>query len=88
LTDTDPEIRNLLRYRAYVLFEGFKPLSEPNPPKPNGYDDLVWADPLSEVNNLENNLREAMRTKPRDRTVNSAREIGWYFSEYAPDSSL
>ena len=88
LTDTDKEICSLLQYRAYELFNGFKPCNEPVPAKPNGYDDLAWAVPLPEVNDLEACLRRAIRTKPKDRTVCSIQELGWYFSDFKPEPTV
>jgi len=88
LTDNDPDIVSLLRYRAYELFDGFKPKNEEPPEKPKEYNFLKWAKPLSPTDNLEQNYRQAMSTKPRNRAVKSAREIGWYFSNFSPDLSL
>jgi hypothetical protein len=42
LTDHDPEIRALLRYRVWDIYH-WHPAHEPEPVKPVGYDDLVWA---------------------------------------------
>lgn len=87
LTDTHEETRALLRYRAYDLF-GYWPLKEHPPTKPELYDSLQWAEPLPPVSNLEVVLREAMRTKRKDRVVTSARELGWVFSDYKPDPTI
>lgn len=88
LTDTDKEICSLLQYRAYELFNGFKPSNKLVPAKPQGYDDLVWAVPLPEVNDLEAALRQAIRTKSKDRTVCSIQELGWYFSGFMPEPTV
>ncbi len=85
LTDTDGQICMLLRYRAYDLFGGFKPHTQPPPQKPRCYDDLDWAKPLPPVQNVEGQFRRSIATKPKDRTVRSIREIGWYFSNYQPE---
>lgn len=87
LTDTDNEIRNLLRFRAYDLYS-YVPENVATPTKPDEYDALQWCPPMSAVPDLEQAFRQAMRTKPRDRTTISARELGWYFSEYHPDATL
>ena len=88
LTDNDEITKSLLRYRVFQIYEGFKPEGCADPEKPDIYDKLKWADPLPLIENLENRFREEMRTKPRDRTTKSAREIGWYFSGYIPDPKL
>ena len=88
LTDTDKEICSLLQYRAYELFNGFKPCEELVPAKPRGYDDLVWAAPLPEGDDLEACLRRAIRTKPKDRTVCSIQELGWYFSSFKSEPTV
>lgn len=87
LTDTDVTIRGLLRYRAFDLF-GYSHHDEPQPLKPDGYDRVIWAEPLPPVDNLEAALRNAMRTKPKDRVVVCARQLGWLFSGFKPDSAL
>lgn len=48
LTDTDPHIRALLRCRVLELY-GWHPAGVERPVKPDGYDDLVWAEPLPAV---------------------------------------
>jgi hypothetical protein len=87
LTDTDANIKALLRYRSYCLYN-IKPEKLPNPSKPYCYDELEWAEPLHRIDNLERTLRNAMKTKPKDRTTCSARQIGWYFSNYEPDNAI
>jgi hypothetical protein len=87
LTDTDSAIRALLRHRAYDLF-AYWPDDTASPTKPAGYDRLVWAEPLPAVVNVERSYRAAMRSKPKDRVVKCARELGWLFSGFAPDPTL
>ncbi|HEY3413650.1 MAG TPA: hypothetical protein VGM51_11440 [Armatimonadota bacterium] len=87
LTDTDHEIRNLLRFRAYDLYS-YVPKDEPIPAKPDDYDALQWCPPVPAVPDVEQAFRQAMRTKPQDRITRSARELGWYFSHYQPDTTL
>ncbi len=84
LTDTDAAVCSLLRYRAYDLY-GYCPDGIPTPPCPTGYDGLAWRAPLDAVRDVERRFRLAMATKPRDRTVLAARELGWRFSDFAPD---
>jgi hypothetical protein len=88
LTDSHRHIQALLRYHSFALYRGWKPTAQPEPAKPSGYDELVWADPLPAVQDLEASYRGAMRTKPKDRTTVGARELGWIFSNYQPDKTV
>jgi hypothetical protein len=83
LTDTDSSVKAHLRFRAYALYACGSP-----PEMPAGYDALAWASPLPYQGDLENNLRAAMATKGKSRTVCSARELGWLFSGFLPDARL
>ena len=87
LTDTDPTIRNLLRYRAYELFQYWPDATSP-PTKPTDYARLTWAEPMPAVANLEQTYRNAMRAKRKDRVVTCARELGWLYSDFRPDRML
>ncbi len=86
LTDDDQDIKALLRRRAYHLY-GWMPESNV-PPKPVSYDNLLWADPLPAVLNLEGVLRSHMKRRPKHFAVQIAREIGWAFSGGEPDSAF
>jgi hypothetical protein len=86
LTDTDETIRELLRYRAYDLFHYWPEEGSPSPPA--AYHQLTWAEPVPPVSEVEGVLRAAMRTKPKDRVVRCARELGWLFSQFEPDPTL
>lgn len=88
LTDTDVDIKDLLQYRANMLYNGYVPDGEVFPKKPEIYDSILWADPLPAIDNIEQQLRNRLRRKPRSRTTISAVEIGWYFSNYEPDATL
>jgi hypothetical protein len=87
LSDTHKEISELLQYRSYELY-GFLPEGYSEPKKPNGYDSLKWAEPLAPVRDLQASYRKAMSTRIKDRTANSARLLGWYFSNFQSDPSL
>lgn len=87
LTDTDEYIRGLLRFRAYELYDRFAPYgTQPN--KPSDYETLSWADPLPPTHDLEHQLRTEMARKRTNRTVGSARRVGWLFSDYQPDAHV
>jgi hypothetical protein len=87
LTDTDGNVRELLRFRAFDLFNGFALIGN-QPTMPQGYKDLIWAEPLPPVYDLEKRVRAEMIRKPKSRTVKSARELGWFFSSFMPDTTI
>lgn len=78
LTDTNREIGALLRYRSFALYQwvprGFDP-----PERPDLYESLEWAAPLSPIEDVRGTLLAAMSTKAKDRTVLAAAELGWLF---------
>jgi hypothetical protein len=87
LTDTDTDISSLLKYRAYELYKEFLPHVD-IPSKPSEYSNLSWAKPLPVINDLEKILRSAMENKPKNRTVCSARSLGWFFSDFLSDKRI
>jgi hypothetical protein len=87
LSDTHPCITMLLRQRAREIYDWQppatqEPTSHPEVPR------LDWAPYLPANPQLEASLRLAMKTKAKSRTTTSARDIGWYFSDWKPDASL
>ncbi len=78
LTDTSDEVRRLLKYRCYQLYE-WVPQGHVPPPRPPEYEVLEWAAPLPPVEDVRAALETAMASKTKDRTVMAAREIGWLF---------
>ena len=78
LTDTSEEVRRLLKYRVYQLY-GWTPAGHPPPDKPDEYEVLEWAAPLPPVADVRGAVERAMASKPKDRTVMAARELGWLF---------
>jgi hypothetical protein len=87
LTDTDPHVQALLHRRAFDLF-GFVPAGPPVPSVPPGYHALRWCEPMARAADPEAIMRRAMSSKPRDRVTRCAREIGWLFSNFQPDTTL
>lgn len=84
--DRRADFWKLLEYRSYLLYD--VPLGEAVPPKPSGYDDLKWADPLDAHEDLQGRLRQALRKNPQSTPAKAAREIGWFFSNWEPDPEL
>lgn len=82
-----PEVVAALRCRAFDLY-GCLPAGTRDPIPPDGYDELSWANHPPPVDDLEVAYRTHMLTKPKDRVVVSAREIGWVFSDWRPDVSV
>jgi hypothetical protein len=87
LSDTDSTVCALLRYRAWMLYAECLGWNAP-PDRVSKCDDPEWSDTLAPVNNVEETYRAAMRRRRADRTTQSARKIGWLFSQFRPDPSL
>ncbi|MCC6786761.1 MAG: hypothetical protein IT547_02900 [Hyphomonadaceae bacterium] len=87
LTDHDHDIAALLRRRAFDLY-GWRPALEREPPIPVGHASLKWAEPLSPVADLESLLRQRLSAKPRSTAAQIARQIGWAFSDFKPDTQV
>lgn len=83
LTDTHPEIRELLRYRAFDLY-GWYPRRAGEPREPNRYNGLNWAPPLPPVSNVGPLFEAAMARRPRDRTTLFAKQLGHAFNGFCP----
>ena len=87
LTDTDHHIKEILKFRAHELY-GFSVGDLSKLEKPKGYDAIIWANPLPAVENLEKELRQKMSRSKNNRTTKSARDLGWYFSNFQKDERL
>lgn len=85
LTDTDNEVKGLLKYRTFDLY-GF--YQGDKPAKPQFYEDLKWKEFLPSIGNLEQYLLKRLNDCKKSRSAISAREIGWIFSDYKPDSRI
>jgi hypothetical protein len=86
LTDTHKEISSLLRFRSQQLYGAI--VADDFDQRPALYDELVWADTLPAVGDVQTTMRHRMSSCPKNRTVLCARNLGWYFSGYKPDNSL
>ena len=82
-----PDVVAALRRRSFDLY-GCLPVGAPDPIAPDGFDELTWASHPRPVADLESVYRMRMATKPLDRVVVSARQIGWRFSNWQPDGTL
>lgn len=83
LTDTSEDVRSLLRYRSYQLYE-WTPAGHTPPERPEDYEALEWAAPLPPVEDVRAAITAAMATKSKDRTVLAVRQLGWLFGEADP----
>jgi hypothetical protein len=84
LTDTNARIQALLRFRVCDLY-GWVPTGLVSPSMPPEYEKLVWAPTLQPVGDVEAASRARMARRPRDRTVQIVRQIGWVFGELDVD---
>jgi hypothetical protein len=64
------------------------PEGQDPPPKPANYAALIWAAPIPAVADVEGQVRAIMERKPKDRTVQIARQIGWLYNDYQPSPEL
>jgi len=85
LTDTDLEIKALLKYRSFDLY-GF--YLEKEPIRPIDYESLNWMPFLPSLTDLEKYLQSRLISSKKSRSSTSAREIGWLFSNFEPDKHL
>jgi hypothetical protein len=85
--DAYPAVRDALTYHAYKLYD-VMPAGQAVPEQPRGYGELPWLDPLEAVEDLQAALRARLRKSPRSRAGRASREIGWLFSDWAPDATL
>jgi hypothetical protein len=82
-----PEVLSLLRFRSHDLY-GFEPGGEEVPKPPDNYDMMIWPESPAPVEDLEKVLRRRMSDAPKSRAAISARQIGWLFSDWMPDTTL
>ena len=87
LTDNDAQTHALLKRRSFELY-GWRPAGEPIPAEPPDYGALEWADPLDPVDNVERVLRGLMLRRLRSFCAVTARDIGWHYSNGAPDPAF
>ena len=86
-TDSKGPVKALLQYRSFDLY-GHLPKGHPKPQRPQGYEKLSWSDFPEPLPNLESHLRSIMTGKPKSAATRIARELGWLFSNWAPDRSF
>jgi len=89
LTDKNPTIINLLRYRAWRIYQNFLPKGFEKPKRPKAYSDLEWAEypfisGCADRNQVKKELRwrinERIAKSPQSRIGKSARHFGWLLS--------
>lgn len=86
LTDTDPRVKALLRFRSYDLY-GWVPAGLAIPEMPVEYSSLTWALPLPPVVDVKATSHAKMLRRPRDRTVQIVGRIGWVFGKFDADAA-
>jgi hypothetical protein len=78
-----PDVVAALRHRAWDLY-GCHPNGQPEPRRPVGYDELVWAPHPPPVADLEAAVRGRLRKNPKTPAL-AAQTIGWLHSAWQPD---
>lgn len=77
LTDTDPDIAQLLRYRVFDLY-GWVPTGMPEPEAPPDYRRLEWCPTLPPTPCVKTALATQLARRV-DRTTRLANAVGWLF---------
>ena len=85
LTDTDADVKAALRRRVFELY-AYAPHGVP--PKPIGYDTLIWRGTLPAVADPEGSLRARLISGKKGRPTLSVRRCGWVFNGFVPDESF
>lgn len=80
LTDTNEEIKALLKYRVFDIYN-FIPEGAKQPVKPANYESLIWAEYFPEVENLFEVIKQRMAKNAKSRINISAEKFGWLFSD-------
>jgi len=75
LTDTHPEVRALLQFRAWQLY-GWRPKQAAQPQEPEGYAALVWAPCLPPVGDVREAFEVVAKRRVKDRTTMFKSELG------------
>lgn len=75
LTDTNPQVRDVLRYRVWDIY-GWHPRRAEEPREPNGYRNLKWAPFLPPVDDVRSLLEQTMAHRKADRTTRMASQLG------------
>jgi hypothetical protein len=78
LTDKNPRVIQLLKYRASQAY-GFVPDGEPRPEKPEGYDKVIWADFLPACPDLKSRIVARLRNNVESRIALSIEHFGWHY---------
>lgn len=82
LTDTDKKIKDLLKYRAFHIYN-YNP-DNLNFVKPDNYDNLIWRDYLPKQENIIEVFENKLQTNKRNRAIISVRHFGWVFNDFNP----
>ena len=75
LTDTDPRVQELLRFRSFDLY-GWHPVDEIQPEEPGDYGDLKWVEPLPANDDVRTDLTRQIQ-KRNNRTTRMVSQTGW-----------
>ena len=78
LTDTNPQVTELLKFRVYDLY-GWHPSGAARPSEPERYRRLVWSAPLPPNQKVQATV-SAQIARRSDRTVRMINLTGWLLS--------
>jgi len=77
LTDSNKSVVQLLRYRAFDLYEGFVPAGFDAPIKPEVYENLDWAPSPEGVENICAEFRKKIKKCPKSAIAKSVKAFGF-----------
>ncbi len=77
LTDTDVLCKATLKRRSFDLYK-WRPEGEDEPEKPEGFDDLIWAELASPIDDLATTMRTRIASQNNYRT-RMYKKTGWMF---------
>lgn len=87
LTDNHPVVKAAIRCRAHDLY-GYLPKGQARPAEPPGFSSLSWAPHPPPIANLETVFRRRMASVGSSRCTIAAKQLGWTFSCFKPDSTI
>lgn len=82
MTDTDKKIKELLKYRAFQIYN-YNP-DRTTFTKPDNYDDLKWRDFLPKQENVFEVFESKLKSNKKNRVIISTKHFGWVFNDFKP----
>jgi hypothetical protein len=82
LTDTDNDIKYLLKYRAYEIYN-YNP-EKIDFVKPINYDKIEWKDYRPIIVNLKEHMKHIAEKNKKNKAILSINKFGWFFNNFEP----